>query len=247
MLDVYTFQSCRHLSAVYLIYSSSVDPPSHCDSPSFLFYQDSNLFVCVFLTGFMVTAPRRSVFCVHEILLCVCSLQSCLTLWPLCPWDSPGKNTGVGCRALLQMISLSQRIKPTSPVSPTFQVGSLLLSHRESPGDPIRPQYISRLGFPGVSDGKESPCSAAHSSILAWRIPWTYHTVTKNGTLLSNFYFSYKPLIHCLPPPCLSPALVPLPLSLVCTWGLYLPTFLQSFSNSWYTAAAPQMQRRGTP
>ena len=32
-------------------------------------------------------------------------LQSCLTLWPyrlqpprlLCPWDSPGKNTGVGC------------------------------------------------------------------------------------------------------------------------------------------------------
>ena len=40
------------------------------------------------------------------------SLQSCLTLqphelWPatlLCPWDSPGKNTGVGCHALLQGI-----------------------------------------------------------------------------------------------------------------------------------------------
>ena len=37
-------------------------------------------------------------------------LQSCLTLWPVdcsppgsvCPWDSPGKNTGVGCHALLQ-------------------------------------------------------------------------------------------------------------------------------------------------
>ena len=46
------------------------------------------------------------------------------------------------------------------------------------------------LGFPGGSDGKESPCSAGdpgailglerspekematHSSILAWRIPW---------------------------------------------------------------------------
>ena len=31
--------------------------------------------------------------------------------WParlLCPWDSPGKNTGVGCHALLQGIFLTQ-------------------------------------------------------------------------------------------------------------------------------------------
>ena len=51
--------------------------------------------------------------------LCVCakSLQSCcLTLQPrglqptrrLCPWDSPGKNTGVGCHALLQGIFSTQ-------------------------------------------------------------------------------------------------------------------------------------------
>ena len=40
------------------------------------------------------------------------SLPSCPTLWPhglyparLCPWDSPGKNTGVGCHFLLQGIS----------------------------------------------------------------------------------------------------------------------------------------------
>ena len=26
----------------------------------------------------------------------------------LCPWDSPGKNTGVGCHALLQGIFLTQ-------------------------------------------------------------------------------------------------------------------------------------------
>ena len=39
-------------------------------------------------------------------------LQLCLTLcdlWTvfarlLCPWDSPGQNTGVGCRGLLQGI-----------------------------------------------------------------------------------------------------------------------------------------------
>ena len=32
-------------------------------------------------------------------------------LWParlLCPWDSPGKNTGVGCHFLLQGIFLTQ-------------------------------------------------------------------------------------------------------------------------------------------
>ena len=38
------------------------------------------------------------------------SVQLFVTLWtithqpPLCPWDSSGKNTGVGCHALLQGI-----------------------------------------------------------------------------------------------------------------------------------------------
>ena len=30
----------------------------------------------------------------------------------LCPWDSPGKNTGVGCHALLQGIFLTQELNP---------------------------------------------------------------------------------------------------------------------------------------
>ena len=42
------------------------------------------------------------------------SLQSCLTLCNsidgsppgLCPWDSPGKNTGVGCHFLLQCMKV---------------------------------------------------------------------------------------------------------------------------------------------
>ena len=41
--------------------------------------------------------------------------------------------------------------------------------------------YNNLLGFPGGSNGKESTCNAGdlgsgmatHSSILAWRIPWT--------------------------------------------------------------------------
>ena len=31
----------------------------------------------------------------------------------LCPWDSPGKNTGVGCHALLQGIFPTQRLNPS--------------------------------------------------------------------------------------------------------------------------------------
>ena len=61
--------------------------------------------------------------------LCACmlkSLQLCLTLCELShtesyelqparllwPWDSPGKNTGVGCHALLQGIFLTQGLNP---------------------------------------------------------------------------------------------------------------------------------------
>ena len=33
----------------------------------------------------------------------------------LCPWDFPGKNTGVGCHCLLQGIFPTQGIKPQSP------------------------------------------------------------------------------------------------------------------------------------
>jgi len=52
----------------------------------------------------------------------VCWVASVMSdsLWPcgplptrvLCPWDSPGKNTGVGCHALLQGIFLTQGSNP---------------------------------------------------------------------------------------------------------------------------------------
>ena len=79
----------------------------------------------VSLSGFLKLAFSYvfilSVFvCVHAR-LCVCVCVSCsvvpdsLTphgLWParlLCPWDSPGRNTGVGCHSLPQGIFLTQR------------------------------------------------------------------------------------------------------------------------------------------
>ena len=48
----------------------------------------------------------------------------------LCPWDFPGKNTGVDCYFLLQGIFLTQMIKH---MSPAWQVDSLRLNHLGSP------------------------------------------------------------------------------------------------------------------
>ena len=51
----------------------------------------------------------------------------------LCPRDSPGKNTGVGCHALVQVIFLDPGIEPESPASSASQADSLALSHQGSP------------------------------------------------------------------------------------------------------------------
>ena len=63
------------------------------------------------------------------------SLQHC-ELEPtrlLCPWDYPGKNTGVGCHDPPPGDLPDPGIKPTSPAAPALQVDSLPLSHQGSP------------------------------------------------------------------------------------------------------------------
>ena len=47
---------------------------------------------------------------------------------PLCPWDSPGTSTRVGCNALLQGIFLTQGLNPRLLCIPHWQVGSLPLA-----------------------------------------------------------------------------------------------------------------------
>ena len=82
------------------------------------------------------------------------------TLWTvahrlLCPWDFPGKNTVVGCRALLQGIFPTQGSNPHLLCLLHWQVGSL---PQAPPGKPS--QHLYCMGFPGVSDGKESACNS---------------------------------------------------------------------------------------
>ena len=51
----------------------------------------------------------------------------------LCPWNSPGKNTGVGCQSLLQGIFPTQGSSPCLLCLLHWQAGSLPLSHQGSP------------------------------------------------------------------------------------------------------------------
>ena len=72
--------------------------------------------------------------------MCLVS-QSCPTLqlhglWLtriLCPWDFPGKNTGVGCHFLFQRLFLTQGSIPCLLHLLPSQEDSLLLSHLGSP------------------------------------------------------------------------------------------------------------------
>ena len=51
----------------------------------------------------------------------------------LCPWDSPGKSTGLGCHALLQGIFLTQGWNPCLRYLLHQQAGSSPLRHLGSP------------------------------------------------------------------------------------------------------------------
>ena len=53
--------------------------------------------------------------CAASLQLCptVCGPMDCSPPASSCPWDSPGKNTGVGCHAILQGIFPTQRLNPS--------------------------------------------------------------------------------------------------------------------------------------
>ena len=79
--------------------------------------------------------------------VCAESLQSCLTLRPhglqpamlLCPEDSPGKNTEMGCHALLQRMFPTQEANPHLLCLLNWQTGFLPLVQ---PGKPFKESCV---------------------------------------------------------------------------------------------------------
>ena len=61
----------------------------------------------------------------------------------LCPWNSPGKNTGGGCHFLRQGIFLTQGLNPHLLSLLHWQVGSLPLAPPGKPGIQCTANYLS--------------------------------------------------------------------------------------------------------
>ena len=83
---------------------------------------------------------EQTPFCIIIVKNVSCSVVSGSSqphgLWPcrlLCPWNSPGKNTGVGCHSLLQGIF------PTQGSNPGFLHGRQIPYHLSCQGNPYIP------------------------------------------------------------------------------------------------------------
>ena len=107
-----------------------------------------------FLSKWFLSEDIARLFTVQRLniqhICCCCCLvpKSCSTvLWPMdcslpgsSPWDSPGKNTGVGCHFLLQGVFPTQGLNPHLSMFPALSDSFFTI---ELPGKPI--QYIVDL------------------------------------------------------------------------------------------------------
>ena len=71
------------------------------------------------------------------------SIHLTACFWLLCPWNSPGKNTGVGCHSLLQGIFQTQALNPALQVDslPSKSPGKMATS-TESMKCKLKREYI---------------------------------------------------------------------------------------------------------
>ena len=101
----------------------------------------------------------------------------------LCPWDSPGKNTGVGCHALLQGIFPTQRSNLCLLRLLHWQAGSLALAPPEKP--PVRMAVIKETTCWGGCGKKGTlvyywwECKLVHP---LWKTGWRGPQKIKNRT-----------------------------------------------------------------
>ena len=102
--------------------------------PAVWFYGTSTIMHSHFTDGAIVAVSHLPEVCcccsITKSGLTLCNPMDCSAPGLLCPWDSPGKNTGVGCHALLQGIFPTQG---SNPRLLHWQVDSLPLSHQWSP------------------------------------------------------------------------------------------------------------------
>ena len=68
------------------------------------FLNSKNIIMCFLVNSGSRFSELTGDMCVLSHFSCVPLFETVAHQVPLCPWDSPGKNTGVGCHAFLQGI-----------------------------------------------------------------------------------------------------------------------------------------------
>ena len=132
---------------------------------------------------------QTCVLCCAWLLSCVRLFATPWTAAPpsrlLCPWDSLGKNTGVGCHALLH--------PGIEPRSPTPQVDSL---SSESPGKPDdKPSILKQRHHVADKDPHSQSYDFSSSHVQMWELDH------KEGWALKNWCFQIVVLEKTLESP----------------------------------------------
>ena len=90
------------------------------------------------------------------------------------PWDSPGKNTGVGCHFLLQCMKVKSESEVAQPC-PTLSTPGLQPTRLLHPWD-----------FPGKSTGVGCHCLLRHQEPTKWQILFLVSSVARLWPTLCN-------------------------------------------------------------
>ena len=104
----------------------------------------------------------------------------------LCPWGSPGNNTGVGCHALLQDILPTQGSNPRLSCPLHWQVGSL---------PPAPPRSQQHVGSCFSLSPAPSPAPTFYTGLRMERFNWQ-----GTGKASSHSYWGAKTLNPMSPP-----------------------------------------------
>ena len=119
----------------------------------------------------------------------------------LCPWDSPGKNTGMGCHFLLQCM----KVKSESEVAQSCL----------TPSDPhgLQPtRLLSPWDFPGKSTGVGCHCLHWLNNNKKTKYRWLNNTqVAQDGSVTSSLLYSPILLPLALLVPVFSPVILGAP------------------------------------
>ena len=128
----------------------------------------------------------------HREWVCACSVASVMSdsLWPyglqptrlLCSWDSPGKNTGVGCHFLLQGDLPDPGMEPVSLTSPAL-AGWFYGTSGKNPASQCRRlretlvQSLSQQDPPGGGNGNPLQYSCLENPMdrEAWQLQRVRH------------------------------------------------------------------------